>query len=232
MERLVVRPARARPFAAALLTVLCAVGASPANAQRSDAHHSSGARLASHGGPSASAGFAVRGAVSGDDIVRAARRYIGVRYRLGADSPRALDCSSFVRRVFAEYGVVLPRTAHEQAAIGEAPSPGDLRAGDLLFFYGGHGAQHIAIYVGADTIIHASSRGRRVQLDRLGGYGRRRSWFNERLIAVRRVAPVEGVFRLDGISASPMPARRPTSVDVAAAERTPPRLITKASPKS
>lgn len=179
-----------------------------------------------------SGALAVRGTVTGADIVRAARDYLGVRYVWGGDTPRAFDCSGFTRYVFARYGITLPRTAHEQAAVGDAPFPGDLRPGDLLFFYGGRGAQHIAIYVGADTIIHASSRGRRVQLDRLGGYGRRRSWFNERLIAVRRVAPVEGVFRLDGISASPMPAPRPTSVDVASGERYTPIVITRTSPKS
>lgn len=193
MRRLVSRSARPRrrlSLVAALTALLFPLASSPVLAQRAGA----GARAA---------GFAVRGTVSGEDIVRAARRYIGVRYRLGADSPTALDCSSFVRRVFAEYGVALPRTAHEQAGVGSAPDePNDLRAGDLLFFFGGRGAQHIAIYVGGDTIIHASSRGRRVQLDRLGGAGRRRTWFDERLIAVRRVAPVDGVFRLEGVSAS------------------------------
>jgi cell wall-associated NlpC family hydrolase len=160
----------------------------------------------------------VHGTVSGDDIVREARRFIGVPYRMGGTTPAAFDCSGFVRRVFAEYGVDLPRTAHEQAAVGQAPEPGDLRPGDLLFFYGGRGAQHIAIYVGGDTIVHASSRGRRVQLDRLGGAGRRRTWFNERLIAVRRVAPVEGVFRLEGVSASTAPPPRgPPAVAVTAA---------------
>lgn len=148
---------------------------------------------------------AVRGEVQGTDIVRVARRYIGVPYELGGATPAAFDCSGFVRYVFAELGGGLPRTAHEQAALGDAPFPGDLEPGDLLFFYGGRGAQHIAIYVGGDTIIHASSRSRRVKLDRLGGAVAHRTWFGERLIAVRRVAPFEGVFRLP-VAGSP-PAR-------------------------
>jgi cell wall-associated NlpC family hydrolase len=241
MGPLAFRPAPPRRRAAALLGVAVSVlVTSPMQAQRSTAHHASGARTASsvaagHGRASDDAaarrGFVVRGAVDGEDIVRAARRFIGVRYRLGADSPTALDCSSFVRRVFAEYGVAMPRTAHEQAAVGDAPPPGDLRAGDLLFFYGGHGAQHIAIYVGGDTIIHASSRGRRVQLDRLSGRGHRRSWFNERLIAVRRVAPVEGVFRLDAPS-TPPPPRQASADDGGTNARTLTASITRLSPKS
>jgi len=149
---------------------------------------------------------AVRGTVEGEDIVRAARRYVGVRYVLGGSTPAAFDCSGFVRYVYGEFGIALPRTAREQAAVGDAPFPGDLQPGDLLFFYGGRGAQHIAIYVGGDTIVHASSSAGRVKLDRLRGKGARRSWFNQRLIAVRRVAPTEGVFRLPAGGPPPSPA--------------------------
>jgi cell wall-associated NlpC family hydrolase len=137
---------------------------------------------------------ATRAVVLGADIVRSARRFIGAPYRLGGTTPRAFDCSGFVRYVFALHGVPLPRTAHEQAAVGEAPAPDDsLEQGDLLFFWGGHGAQHIAIYVGGDSIIHASSTGHTVRVDRLTSGGMHRTWFNQRLIAVRRVLPAEGV---------------------------------------
>jgi cell wall-associated NlpC family hydrolase len=138
----------------------------------------------------------VHGIVSGTEVVGTARRFVGVPYRLGGTTPRAFDCSGFVRYVFALHGISLPRTAHEQAAIGEAPAAGDsLEAGDLMFFWGGHGAQHIAIYVGGDSIIHASSSGHKVRLDRMEAHGRRHnSWFNQRLIAVRRILPREGVW--------------------------------------
>jgi cell wall-associated NlpC family hydrolase len=147
----------------------------------------------------------VKGVVNGTDVVRTAREYLGVRYVLGGTTPRAFDCSGFVRYVFDRYGISLPRTAHEQAGVGIAPFPGDLRPGDLLFFYGGQGAQHIALYVGGDTIIHASSSAKRVKLDVMTKKGRRRGWFQNRLIAVRRVLPMEGTFYLPA-SEPPMPA--------------------------
>src|SRR5215469_15688570 len=53
---------------------------------------------------------AARAVVQGPDIVRSARQFLGVRYRLGGTTPRAFDCSGFVRYVFALHGVVLPRT--------------------------------------------------------------------------------------------------------------------------
>ena len=148
---------------------------------------------------------AVKGIVNGTDIIRTAREYLGVRYVLGGTTPRAFDCSGFTRYVFERYGITLPRTAHEQAGVGIAPFPGDLRPGDLLFFYGGRGAQHIALYVGGDTIIHASSSAKRVKLDLMTTQGRRRGWFRNRLIAVRRVLPMEGTFYLPA-SSPPMPA--------------------------
>ncbi|GAC1318590.1 MAG: hypothetical protein NVSMB22_00610 [Chloroflexota bacterium] len=154
---------------------------------------------------------AVRGSVNGDDVVRVARRFLGVPYRLGGDGPKAFDCSGFVRYIFSEYGIRLPRTAHEQAASGYAPYPGDLRSGDLLFFYGGQGAQHIAVYVGGDTIIHASSTGRRVRFDLLSRRNHRMAWFHQRLIAVRRIAPIDGYFYLPMGPSSPRVTRDPPS---------------------
>lgn len=167
-----------------------------------------------------SSAIAVRGTVTGADIVRAARGYLGVRYVWGGDTPRAFDCSGFTRYVFARYGIALPRTAHEQAAVGDAPFPGDLRPGDLLFFSGGQGAQHIAIYVGGDTIIHASSSSKRVKLDLIrphGGAWAKHNWFRNRLIAVRRVLPIEGTFYI------PMSATRsaPTPTTVSANDGVP-----------
>ncbi len=149
-----------------------------------------GAVVAGLGMPGTAGGQVTQ--VEGAEVVHSARRYVGVPYRMGGVTPRAFDCSGFIRYVFAENGIALPRTAHEQAALGEAPAVGDsLHPGDLLFFYGGRGAQHVAMYVGGDTIIHASSVAHRIRYDRFAGSGSRRTWFHQRLIAVRRILPVE-----------------------------------------
>ena len=148
--------------------------------------------------PSVPAGLPA--ALFGEEVVRAARRHVGTPYVWGGERPGAFDCSGFVRWVFAERGVRMPRTAREQAGVGDAPYPGDLRAGDLLFFWGGTGAQHVAIYVGGDSIIHASSRSRRVQVDRMRGTGMQRDWFGNRLIAVRRVLPATATTALDSVA--------------------------------
>ncbi|MFN2398577.1 MAG: C40 family peptidase [Gemmatimonadaceae bacterium] len=133
--------------------------------------------------------------VTGQHVVATARQHLGVRYSLGGTTPKAFDCSGLVQFVYAQHGIQLPRTAAQQAGVGVAPYPGDLAPGDLLFFYGGKGAQHIAIYAGNDTLIHASSGARRVKLDRFTST--QRTWFGRRLIAVRRILPAERVTRVE-----------------------------------
>ncbi len=181
-------------------------------------------RVAARPSASPSGIVAIRGTVSGDDLIRTARRFIGVPYVLGGTTPRSFDCSGFVKYVFAQHGIAMPRTARQQAGVGETPYPGDLQPGDLLFFYGGQGAQHIAMYVGADTIIHASSSGRAVRLDLLSGARGRKSWFRQRLIAVRRVLPLEGYHLLpitgeavEGPEQSPDPEQTRETVEMLAA---------------
>lgn len=182
----------------ALGAVLFIATASPAEGQLS--------RVAARTSASTSGLVAVRGEISGEDVVRTARRFVGVPYVLGGTTPASFDCSGFVKYVFAQHGIGMPRTARQQAAVGTTPYPGDLQAGDLLFFYGPQGAQHIAIYVGSDTIIHASSSGGAVRLDMLSGARGRKTWFQQRLIAVRRVLPLEGYHLLPAETAQPEPS--------------------------
>ena len=163
----------------------------------------------------------VAGVVDGNTVVETARHYLGVRYVLGGTTPKAFDCSGFIRYVFALHGLTLPRTAHEQAAYGIAPNERELEPGDLLFFYGGQGAQHIAMYIGGDSIIHASSGGHRVMLARLSGSGAHRTWFGQRLIAVRRVLPAIGTFDLPASLAIPDPFGNSSAEEMAFAPSAP-----------
>jgi cell wall-associated NlpC family hydrolase len=100
-----------------------------------------------------------------DSIVSVARTQLGARYRLGAQAPgKAFDCSGLVRFVLAMLHLDLPRTAHEQAMLGEAipRDTAQLRPGDLLTFGTGRRITHIGIYAGDGMVIHASTRAHRV----------------------------------------------------------------------
>ena len=163
----------------------------------------------------------VNGVVDGNTIVETARRYLGVRYVLGGTTPRAFDCSGFIRYVFALHGLQPPPHGARTGGLRHRPRQGRLEPGDLLFFYGGRGAQHIAMYIGGDSIIHASSSGHRVMLARLSGTGTHRTWFGQRLIAVRRVLPAAGTFDLPASLAIPDPFGSSSSEDMAFAPSAP-----------
>ena len=106
-----------------------------------------------------------------DSIVAVARSQIGTRYRFGGTTPsRGFDCSGFVRYVLGALQLVLPRTAAQQATIGDGV-PKDttqLRPGDLLTFGRGNRVTHIGIYVGNGRYVHASPTAGRVIETSLG----------------------------------------------------------------
>jgi cell wall-associated NlpC family hydrolase len=102
-----------------------------------------------------------------DSLVTVARAQIGTRYVLGGTTPtRGFDCSGLIRYVMAALEVELPRTAAQQARVGDevVPDPQRLRPGDLLTFgkRGSRRVSHIGIYVGNGRYIHASSVAGRV----------------------------------------------------------------------
>ncbi|BEH71921.1 hypothetical protein GBS0709_10380 [Edwardsiella tarda] len=82
----------------------------------------------------------------------------GVRYRLGGDSKRGIDCSAFVQRTFREqFGLELPRSTSQQEGTGRAIKRSKLRIGDLVLFRAGSTGRHVGIYLGNDQFVHAST---------------------------------------------------------------------------
>lgn len=89
-------------------------------------------------------------------IIQTSFQYIGVPYVFGGTTPSGFDCSGFVRYVFANAGIWLPRTADEQYETGY--SVANLQPGDLVFFstYTA-GPSHSGIYIGNGNFISATS---------------------------------------------------------------------------
>ncbi|WP_337261722.1 MULTISPECIES: bifunctional murein DD-endopeptidase/murein LD-carboxypeptidase [unclassified Serratia (in: enterobacteria)] len=82
----------------------------------------------------------------------------GVRYRLGGDTKRGIDCSGFVQRTFREqFGMDLPRSTYEQEDMGKKIQRTKLRPGDLVLFRAGSTGRHVGIYLGNDKFVHAST---------------------------------------------------------------------------
>ena len=97
-------------------------------------------------------------------IIATAKRFKGVPYLWGGTSAKTLDCSGFTKTVYFLNGVLLPRDANQQAAIGEPVSIEEnfshLRKGDLVFFGRKATAEkkeritHVGIYIDSLRFIH------------------------------------------------------------------------------
>ena len=94
----------------------------------------------------------------GRRIVASSMQYLGVPYVFGGTTPNGFDCSGYVRYVFANAGIYLPRTADAQYECGYPVSTAELVPGDLVFFSTYEaGASHVGIYLGDGNFINASS---------------------------------------------------------------------------
>jgi len=105
---------------------------------------------------------------SPEEILKTAKRFIGIPYLWGGTSIKGLDCSGFSKITFLLNGIELPRDASQQVNVGESVDTengfDNLQPADLLFF--GTKAkdtipekiQHVALYLGQNEFIHSSGR--------------------------------------------------------------------------
>ena len=115
-------------------------------------------------------------------IIQTSMNYIGVPYVFGGTTPNGFDCSCYVRYVFSNAGIYLPRMADEQYAVGSYVSMNELTAGDLVFFSTYEaGPSHVGIYLGNGNFINASSS-RGVAIDSLNS-----SYWGSCYIGARRI---------------------------------------------
>ncbi len=98
----------------------------------------------------------------GSSVVEHAKKFIGVPYQYGGNGPNSFDCSGYVKYVFANFGVSLPRSSYSQMNVGTPVSRENLMPGDIVFFRSGG---HVGIYVGDNSYIHAPESGRTVSID-------------------------------------------------------------------
>ncbi len=103
--------------------------------------------------------------VSGDDIVAAAKKYLGTKYVFGSTDPaKGLDCSALVQRAYKDMGIDLPRNSWQQAQAGtKVNSLAEARPGDILAF--DTPADHVAIYLGDNKMIAAPKPGDHVKIE-------------------------------------------------------------------
>jgi cell wall-associated NlpC family hydrolase len=103
--------------------------------------------------------------------VNTALAQVGDAYVWGAGGPDAFDCSGLMQYAYSAAGVSLPHSSRSQSQMGQAVSVGDLRPGDLLFFYSP--TSHVAMYIGNGQMVHASTSSKPVMVvsfDSMSGF--------------------------------------------------------------
>jgi cell wall-associated NlpC family hydrolase len=119
------------------------------------------------------------------ELVSNAMDSLGVPYRRGGSSfETGFDCSGFVRTLYEQTaGLLLPRSAAQQAAATEKIDRSDLQPGDLVFFNTMRRTfSHVGIYVGEGKFIHAPKPGAKVRVEDMGA-----SYWKKRFDGARRV---------------------------------------------
>lgn len=123
-------------------------------------------------------------------LVRVAKSFIGAPYKLGGETVKGMDCSAFVRKIYAIFGLDLPRSAREQFKLGSPVAREDLLPGDLVFFRTNRFAPHpthVGIYIGDGNFIHAAGGRRRgVTIDSLSS-----DFFSRTYVGAKRLMDSE-----------------------------------------
>jgi hypothetical protein len=84
-----------------------------------------------------------------------------VDYKWGGNTQAGWDCSGFIKYMYAQFNMNLPRTASEISKLGKSIDMNQLTSGDLLFFGSGSNVTHVAMVYysedGTQKIIHCAS---------------------------------------------------------------------------
>ena len=101
---------------------------------------------------------ALKGSVTGSQIVAFARKYVGNPYVWGGNSlTKGCDCSGFVHLVYKHFGFNLPRYSMSFLNVGTKVSIDDVQPGDIVVYNKVGGIGHVAIYIGNGLIVEAQS---------------------------------------------------------------------------
>lgn len=116
---------------------------------------------------------------NGNNVVNYAKQFLGNKYVYGGTTPSGFDCSGFTQYVYKHFGISLNRTAAAQYMNGTSVT--NLQAGDLVMF-GKSGINHVGIYMGGNTFIHAANSSRGVTTDTLAS-----GYYKTNYVGARRI---------------------------------------------
>ena len=112
---------------------------------------------------------------NGQAVADYACQFVGNPYVYGGSSlTNGTDCSGFVMSVYAAFGVSLPHSSKSLRSVGYEVSTSEMQPGDIICYSG-----HVGIYIGNDTIVHASNKKEGIKYTSPASY--------KKIICVRRI---------------------------------------------
>lgn len=112
---------------------------------------------------------------NGQAVADYACQFVGNPYVWGGTSlTNGADCSGFVMSVYAAFGVGLPHSSSALQGVGYGVGADAMQPGDIVCYSG-----HVGIYVGGNTIVHASTEATGIKYTSPANY--------RPIVAVRRI---------------------------------------------
>ena len=112
-------------------------------------------------------------------------RWKGTRHQLGGTGSRGIDCSGFVKAVYANlFNIHLPRTTQTQVKQGRPIPSKALQPGDLVFFKPPSYPRHVGIFLSQSEFVHAS-KNKGVTISKIDAY-----YWGKYFWTARRILPV------------------------------------------
>ena len=143
--------------------------------ERQQAATSSSSSSSNSSSSSSSKSYSAPSGTSGSSVANYACQFVGNPYRWGGESlTNGADCSGFVKAVYAAFGISLPHGSSALRSVGYGVSTSDMQPGDIVCYSG-----HVAIYIGNNSIVHASNPETGIKISSPANY--------RTILAVRRI---------------------------------------------
>lgn len=146
-----------------------------AAAERAASQSSSSSSSSNSSSSSSSKSYKKPSGSSGQSVANYACQFVGNPYVYGGSSlTNGTDCSGFIMSVYNAFGVSLPHSSASLRSVGYGVSTSEMQAGDIVCYSG-----HVAMYIGNNTIVHASNKRDGIKYTSPVNY--------RRILAVRRI---------------------------------------------